>query len=623
MLAQADHAIMTFATIMHRLPCPDTNRDGEEDCTNTVQKGWLPSITLRLAGADSGIGVGQLQYLVQRGAGNYDLTLATDTWRPLEYSDTDKAFLMSDTPSSGKVLHLMDWCKRLEEGENTTYVTGMAAVKSAALRPVAYALIHSGLNDADGDGSLFDGINAQPGNQVEDPTYRPVLSSYNDMVLEKSFSSLRLAFNCKTLAHSIDTVALGLDVIQQVEDVRQDNIDSAKRAVIFAALGAAITAIETASTATEGGSDAGNAGAEFGVCGASLGLAVNACTAAPQHTSSSILSAGVLTANGLSIAANVVAAVKAGNALALADSNTSAESLKCTPDNLDDNLKSETILAKAEKDIESMDQKILDTTQSIITKGQEKTIAESTKSSLETQIYNSAKSGYNNTSIDNLISNLLSKAANWYPAYANFNGFNEQVIGYNKLISKLNEQLKLTTDPAGIKEIQNQISENQIKLNSANINKDAASTVLSNALSEYITAYNSLMGTSRYSIYGSNGSIASTGCISSCQPGDINTASAILNGIQQLLGGTPSTAPDSNSAYYAPQRLQKEIDGLNQQLTELGKLKADSIARRDKLQESLNRPATECKITGSGVTPLPVDTAKSILNTVDSKGGIQ
>ena len=67
-LAQADRAIITFATVMHRLPCADTNRDGLEDCVVLAdQKGWLPSATLRLAGADSGVDVGQLRYLVQRG----------------------------------------------------------------------------------------------------------------------------------------------------------------------------------------------------------------------------------------------------------------------------------------------------------------------------------------------------------------------------------------------------------------------------------------------------------------------------------------------------------------------------------------------------------------------------
>jgi len=60
-LAQADQAIRTFVTVMRRMPCPDTNRDGIEDCGGNAQKGWLPSESMRLAGADAGVGIGQLR----------------------------------------------------------------------------------------------------------------------------------------------------------------------------------------------------------------------------------------------------------------------------------------------------------------------------------------------------------------------------------------------------------------------------------------------------------------------------------------------------------------------------------------------------------------------------------
>src|SRR3990167_9187276 len=55
-LTQADKAIIAFATVANRLPCPDTNRDGLDDCGAAAdQKGWLPSATLRLAGVDPGV----------------------------------------------------------------------------------------------------------------------------------------------------------------------------------------------------------------------------------------------------------------------------------------------------------------------------------------------------------------------------------------------------------------------------------------------------------------------------------------------------------------------------------------------------------------------------------------
>ena len=97
-LSQADQAVITFATVMRRLPCPDTDRDGAEDCGANAQKGWLPSNTLRLAGADPGVAIGQLRYLVQRGATEYDLATLSDSWRPLEYDDSVPTFAaMRDT----------------------------------------------------------------------------------------------------------------------------------------------------------------------------------------------------------------------------------------------------------------------------------------------------------------------------------------------------------------------------------------------------------------------------------------------------------------------------------------------------------------------------------------------
>jgi len=119
-LAQADRAVAAFATVFRRLPCPDVDRDGVEDCTSTAQKGWLPSVSLRLAGADPGVDVGQLRYLVQRGGGANDLTTLSDSWRPLEYDATGKTFasMLATTDSGGTypagILTLPDLCQRLD-----------------------------------------------------------------------------------------------------------------------------------------------------------------------------------------------------------------------------------------------------------------------------------------------------------------------------------------------------------------------------------------------------------------------------------------------------------------------------------------------------------------------------
>ncbi len=323
-LAQADQAIIAYATVAGRLPCPDIDRDGEEDCgALTNQKGWLPSVTLRLAGADPGVDVGQLRYLAQRGSGGNNLTALTDSWRPLEYDEIGKSFFaMRSTGYPTDILTLTDFCQRLDTAKKTPLGNTLARVNASPLRSVAYALAHPGNNDADGDGDLFDGANSNAvanANLMEDPGRRPLLASYNDLVLERSFNSLLAAFQCQPLIDSINTVALAHDVVVAVRDMRADNIEAAGRAVAFSTLAAIMTGLEIGLAVAEGISDAGNAAAEWVTCAATLGLAVNACAAAPQHTVAIGLAGGVVYANITAVALNATAAGFAGTALTLAD----------------------------------------------------------------------------------------------------------------------------------------------------------------------------------------------------------------------------------------------------------------------------------------------------------------
>lgn len=94
------------------------NRDGLEDCAVlTDQKGWLPSATLRLAGADPGVDVGQLRYLVQRGADANNLTVRTDAWRPLQYDEDGQTFFaMRAGGYPNDILTLTDFCPALGDG---------------------------------------------------------------------------------------------------------------------------------------------------------------------------------------------------------------------------------------------------------------------------------------------------------------------------------------------------------------------------------------------------------------------------------------------------------------------------------------------------------------------------
>ncbi len=335
-LAQADQAIIAFATVERRLPCPDVNRDGEEDCGAPAdQKGWLPSVTLRLAGADPGVDVGQLRYLVQRQGGTNDLSLLTDAWRPLEYGGTPANFSQMRTYSQPALFTLTDLCQRIETARGTPMAATLASVNSAPARVTAYALAHPGINDADGNGDVFDGANdnrAANANWLEDPARRPGLgpNSYNDLVLERSFASLLTAFHCRPLIDSINTVALGHDVSVHVAAMQADNIRFARRAVAFAALAATITGLELVLTAIEGASEIANGATHLGICVGSLGIIATSCAAFPMHFAAAALAfAGVMPAHIAAFVLNVEAAITANKALDIADRDAVAADFQC------------------------------------------------------------------------------------------------------------------------------------------------------------------------------------------------------------------------------------------------------------------------------------------------------
>lgn len=674
-LSQADQALQTFVTVARRLPCPDTDRDGVEDCGGTEQKGWLPATTLRLAGADPGVDTGQIRYLVQRGAGDFDLTVLDDAWRPLEYDDDGASFFaMRDAPPyQQNIRTLADFCQRLQAGADATLAAGMAQVNAAPARAVAYALAHPGDEDTDGDGSLFDGANTGATSALEDPQRAPLLAAYDDIVLDRPFGALQTAFHCSVLTDSINTVALAHDISSSVDEMKQENIESARRAIIFASIGAAITAVETAGVVLEGISDAGNAAGEWAICIASLGIAANACAAAGIHTASAALTAGVIVANVASIAANVTAAVLAGNALALADSTVNASSLSCTVPDLTTQLNQ----AQGELNDAIADRQAI--VNQIAAKQIELNNAIAARNQAIANLRFWVRWGYPWSSIDGRVDTLLSSAGTWGTANTSYSDATAQVALHQDavtnwtatrddyanmianrttLISQLQSEIAAldtqiaaetnTTTRAALQQqrlektarlsllqdataLQNEynnavtrLSEAQSNLAAAQAAQSAAQTSITSAQSSYASNYNSLQNPGRYQLQVLPSVVwaCATTAINVCQPGDINTYSAIQTSLYDLFGPATNVAlaPGPDSRYFRPEQIQREIDALQDSLDA-----ADD--RIDAAQDSYDSLAAQvanpppCNITGSGVTPMPPSAAESILINVDIKGG--
>lgn len=674
-LSQADLALQTFATAVRRLPCPDTDRDGLEDCGGTDQKGWLPATTLRMAGADPGVDIGQIRYVVQRGAGTFDLTVLDDSWRPLEYDDDAASFfaMREAPPYQANIRTLADFCQRLQEGVDSTLTADMAQVNASPARAVAYALAHPGDEDTDGDGSLFDGANATAANGLEDPQRAPLLAAYDDIVLDRSFGALRTAFHCEVLTDSINTVALAHDISSSVDEMKQENIEAATRAIIFASIGAAITAVETAAVVIEGVSDAGNAAAEWVVCIASLGIAANACAAAGIHTAAAALTAGVIIANVASIAANVTAAVMAGNALALADSSVNASSLSCTvPD-----LTAQVNQAKAELDDAIADRQAI--VNQIAAKQTELNNAIAARNQAISNLRFWVRLGTDWSSIDGRVDLVLSSANSWgtandtytsassdvqryQDAVANWtatrNDYANMIANRTTLISQLQSEiaaldtqiaaetnattraalqqqrlektarLTLLQDPTTLQSEYNkavtELANAQASLTSAQSAMTTAQGSINTAQSSYATNYNNLLNAGRYQLHvGLNVYDAcTTSAINVCQQNDYLTYSVIQQSLWDLFGPASNiaAAPGPDSIYFRPPKIQKEIDALNDSLGAADDRIDAAQDSYDTLKARADNPPP-CNITGSGVTPMPPSAAESILINVDIKGG--
>ena len=674
-LNQADKAIIAFATVANRLPCPDTNRDGLEDCGAAAdQKGWLPSATLRLAGVDPGVDVGQLRYLVQRGAGANSLTVLTDAWRPLGYDDAGQTFFaVRGGAYPTDILTLTDLCQRLETARTTPLGPAMAQVNAAPARTVAYALAHPGTSDADGDGDLFDGANsnaAANANQMEDPARRPLLALYNDLVLERTFASLQSDLQCQPLIDSINTVALGHDVADQVADMRADNIESARRAVAFSSLAAIMTALEIVLAVAEGISDAGNAAVDWAACAASLGLAVNFCAAAPQHTAAIALAGGVVYANIAAVALNAVAAGIAGTALTLADDTATAADV-CPP--MDQTLLNQ-MLASAQTELTNATNARIAVQAEITNKTIELNAAIAARDTAIATLRNVIRGPGASSQIDGLVDPLLTATGSWGEASYSRDVaqsrvtqatrerdlWSAEVTKYNGMLADLpgtivrltNEiavlDAQIATNPPNKTDLENQragkaaelrmaqnpalltsardkavasLATAQGVLDTATATYNAAVLSLSTAQTSYQTAYANLVnGAGRYAIYNAGGSVIGHRCTTGCVSGDVNILGAFQGALDDLVGSAASSTPSVDAKYLKPVKIQKELDALNAKLAAAQTRETNAQNQLNQIQEMVNHPAA-CNVTGSAVIPMTPEQAEAILIDVDRKGG--
>ena len=153
-LEEVDYAIQGYVTANGRLPFADNGTTGEEDSATPTYFGNLPYVTLGLSSGDDAWG-NRLKYGV-----NKDLT-TTNVGTLSEVLKT----ACSDSPINPDKLNV---------------------TVNSAQSHMAYVIVSGGLNDEDGAGGLFDGLNQVNDANYDDPNRIIESGAYDDLMIAKA-----------------------------------------------------------------------------------------------------------------------------------------------------------------------------------------------------------------------------------------------------------------------------------------------------------------------------------------------------------------------------------------------------------------------------------------------------
>ncbi|MDP5238564.1 type II secretion system protein [Uliginosibacterium sp. 31-16] len=321
LLERAEAAIVAFARINGRLPCPAVSPGGGESCGGGLQKGFLPAAVLGLPDSRAAF----VRYGAYRAANadpvkDADLAVAKDRYAPLTTAGTPPAaFSIPIGATNG-----LDLCFALNLPVTTASLSAANANglqvqdEEGNSRNVAFALATAGLLDADGDGNLFDGLQSVAGNSFSAPS-RTVSVGYDDQVRAIGFDTLFGELACgnalSSAGHAHFNSAAGAAMMAHAMTDYQIQLDLAVQ----------LAEADVAAAA------AGVLAAAAGVAGAAAAMALAiAETVLSYGATSAIIALGsvAIAANAVSVALATAGTVAAG--IALSESKARAAELEGT-----------------------------------------------------------------------------------------------------------------------------------------------------------------------------------------------------------------------------------------------------------------------------------------------------
>ena len=339
---KVDEQILGFIAAFNRLPCPDSNNNGLEDCT--ASSGSIPYKTLGLNEDYAGVGSIPLKYAVFKNtAAKADLTTITDLFNP--------------TDSHGTVTTLnqvngLDFCTALANGKASTFSSSFAHIvlPNGTMTAVPYVIVTAGLGNADGTGSNFDGRNDTAALDFEAPN-KTHNASYDDTVFSKNFDELASTLECDTAQNSLnllaDAKATHTENVTQAASIKSAANDAILITIMQTALGVANTAMAVFNLSEAAGLvgiAAGVLATQIGICIASLGVTcglVGVAIAGLVAAVAAVISAGVsiglnvaaLVAQTVAIVKTIDVAHRAGSTVSVPNPNNSTNTTGPTTSN--------------------------------------------------------------------------------------------------------------------------------------------------------------------------------------------------------------------------------------------------------------------------------------------------
>jgi hypothetical protein len=265
-LLWADQLVAGFASSNLRLPCPDTNNDGNEDCGTGAVSGRLPLLSLGLK-ADAAIrGPQEIFYSVTRPDAARDIAQLSSLFEPEEWDGTRYAYGTSNG---------LDFCQKLVN--NTTAVAYSVSVKQD-------------------DGEA-------------------------DLVKQRSAAELANSMSCMTTMMSVNGIALAVDVVNEVLDEQDSIKESAIIMIAFNVLHIVLAGIDVVLAAINLATSIAMLSTASGLLSAAIAscIVLVGCALIPVYTAAVVASVIAITLSGVAIAAGAfgIAALVYSTALAI------------------------------------------------------------------------------------------------------------------------------------------------------------------------------------------------------------------------------------------------------------------------------------------------------------------